>query len=97
MKTLTSTAVWIARLLPVLGMAVLLTACGGGLSETQFAKIENGMTEEQVKALIGDPSKIDTGSAIGISGTSYHYTDGKVNATVAFLNGKVIGKQFQTK
>ena len=85
---------WRSRWLPILALA-LLTACGGGLSEAQFAKIENGMSEEQVKALIGDPTKIESGSAIGISGTSYTYQVGDARATVAFLNGKVIGKQYQ--
>lgn len=85
------------RVLPVLACALLLTACGGGLTQDQFNKVENGMTEEQVKGLIGEPSKIESGSALGISGTAYIYESGDTQATVTFLNGKVMSKAYKGK
>lgn len=97
MSRLTSCIGCTARLLPVLLLSAFLTACGGGLTQDQFNKIETGMTEEQVKALIGSPGKIDGGSALGVSGATYIYKEGKITASVVFVNGKVFGKQFATE
>lgn len=75
------------------------------VTQTNFSKIQTGMSEQEVIAILGEPTKstgmdvdLDIGSIINLgklSGNSMFWqgNDGAV-ITVQFLNGKVRAKAF---
>jgi outer membrane protein assembly factor BamE (lipoprotein component of BamABCDE complex) len=75
---------------------LLLTACSR-LTETNLEKIHNGMTTDEVKAILGDPTDTQTGSLIGISGTTYVYHTPTSDVKITFLNDKVITTEGEFK
>ncbi len=71
-------------------LLLLVVACGSKVSEENYAKIKNGMTLEEVKDVLGDPT--ETPAAIGIGGMSagaYVWKDGDKTITVTMTNDKV--------
>jgi outer membrane biogenesis lipoprotein LolB len=76
---------------------LLLTACSK-LTETNLQKVQNGMTTDQVKAILGAPTSVETSSALGIiSGTTYTYHTGSSDVKISFLNDKVIATEGEFK
>ena len=74
--------------------ALLLTACSSKLTEANLDKINNGMTPDEVKAVLGDPTSSQTGSALGIiSGTTYVYHTDTSDVKITFVNDKVIATE----
>jgi hypothetical protein len=73
----------------------LLPACGKPFNPERFAKIQNGMTEAEVTAILGKPTSIESGSlpVLNITGTEYTYRSGNAHGTIAFVNGKVVLKE----
>lgn len=73
----------------------LLVACGGPFNPKNFSKVENGMTESEVTAILGKPASVNTGSLpiLNITGTEYIYRRGDGRGTIAFVNGKVVFKE----
>ncbi len=66
MKNIYTALVAVAALL-------MVTACSR-LTEVNLQKVHNGMTTAEVKAILGEPTSSQTGSALGIiSGTTYTY------------------------
>jgi outer membrane protein assembly factor BamE (lipoprotein component of BamABCDE complex) len=79
--------------LPLCVFAMMVwVGCAGKLTADNFAKIESGMTEEQVKGVLGQPSKVETASFLGTSGSAWIYQQGASEAQVIFLNGVVFQK-----
>jgi len=77
-------------------MVLFLTVgCGSKLTEANFAKIENGMTREEVVAILGEPADSGSVGFGGLSGGMATWKDdlGTV-ITIQFVNDKVAGKQF---
>jgi hypothetical protein len=74
----------------VLGLTLLLAACGPGLTRDRFDQVKSGMTEAEVRAILGEPQKSESGSFLGISGTAYSYLEGSTKAEIVFVNGKVM-------
>jgi outer membrane protein assembly factor BamE (lipoprotein component of BamABCDE complex) len=68
---------------------ILITACSR-LTEDNLQKVQNGMTTDQVKAILGDPTSSDTGGALGITGTTYVYHTSSSDVKITFVDGKVI-------
>ena len=77
---------------------LLLTACGSkqteALNKESLAKVHEGMSMDEVKAILGDPSETKTGSipappGITASGTTYVYHNGDNILSVSFVDGKV--------
>ena len=88
----------------ILVLALLIAGCGRGISQRNYDKIKDGMTQQQVEAILG-PATIqssDTSSAPGMpvgapSGTPASasvltWQEGSYAIFVIFDNGKVIGK-----
>lgn len=73
---------------------LLLAACSR-VSQENFGKIRDGMTEQEVAALLGSPTESSSTSVLGISGTSSRWTSGDVVITIRFINGKVAMKNFE--
>jgi hypothetical protein len=80
-------------LLTSLLAAVLLSACAR-ITQENFAKIERGMTEQDVIAILGSPTESSSVDVLGISGTAARWAGGDAEITVRFVGGKVALKSF---
>jgi hypothetical protein len=74
--------------------ALLLLGACSKVTQDNFAKIQDGMTEQQVSGILGAPAESSSGSILGVSGTSSIWKDGGTTITVRFVNGKVAMKSF---
>jgi len=88
-------------LTPLLVVALIvtgiLTACSR-LTEDNLQKIHNGMTTADVKAILGEPTNSQTGSALGIiSGTTYIYHTSTSDVKITFVDDKVIATEGEFK
>jgi SmpA/OmlA family protein len=82
-------------LTPFLAVAALfLVAACSRLTEDNLQKVHNGMTTDEVKAILGEPTSSDTSSALGIiSGTTYTYHTSSSDVKITFVNDKVIATE----
>ena len=76
-----------------LAAVVLLAACSK-ITQENFAKIRDGMSEQEVLALLGEPTESSSAGMLGISGTSSRWIGGDAVITIRFVNGKVALKSF---
>ena len=69
---------------------LLVTACSR-LTEANLQKIHNGMTPDEVKTILGEPtdSQTKTMPILG-SSTVYTYHTGASNVAITFINDQVI-------
>ncbi len=74
--------------------AVLLLAACSKVTQENFSKIQDGMSEQEVLKLLGEPTDSSSAQIIGISGTSSKWVAGDTVITVQFVNGKVALKSF---
>jgi hypothetical protein len=74
--------------------AVLLLAACSKVTQENFARIQSGMSEQEVAAVLGSPSESSSSSVLGISGTASKWTGGDAVITIRFINGKVALKSF---
>jgi hypothetical protein len=72
---------------------VLLAACSR-ITQDNFGKVQDGMTEQEVAAILGAPSQTSSASVLGISGTTSTWRAGEATITIRFVNGKVAMKSF---
>ena len=81
----------------LLFIAVAALAACSKLTQDNLEKIHNGMTTDEVKAILGDPTSSSSGSFLGQSGTEYVYHTDKSDVKIDFVNDKVIatGGSFQ--
>jgi hypothetical protein len=84
----------ICRLLAAAALALAIAGCGSKINEENFARIEDGMTEQQVIDLLGTPTESSSMGALGVSGSAAVWMDGEARISVQFVNGKVRLKQF---
>ncbi len=82
------------NLRPLAVAALLLIAACSKVTQENFARVQDGMGEQEVAALLGSPAESSTTSVLGISGTSSKWTSGDAVITVRFINGKVAMKNF---
>lgn len=77
------------RTLLLFAAIVALAACSK-LTQDNLSKVHNGMTTDEVKALLGEPTSSSSGSFLGQSGTEYLYHTDKSDVKIDFANDKVI-------
>lgn len=77
----------------VLAAAILLAACSK-VTQENFSRIQDGMSEKEVRGLLGEPTESSSAAVLGVSGTSSRWVDGETVITVRFVNGKVALKSF---
>jgi hypothetical protein len=82
----------------VLAVAVLfalgLLACGASrITSENFVKIQTGMTQAEVQAILGKPTESSGFDVAGFSGATSTWRGGGVTITVQFVNGKVVAKE----
>jgi hypothetical protein len=76
-----------------LALALAVAACSK-VNQENFAKVRDGMSEQEVHALLGSPTESSSVSVLGISGTSSKWVTKDAVVTVQFVNGKVRLKSF---
>ena len=79
-------------LMAVLAAAVLASCAK--ITQDNFAKIHEGMTEQEVIALLGEPTEANSVNVLGVSGTSARWAGNDAEITIRFVNGKVALKRF---
>jgi outer membrane protein assembly factor BamE (lipoprotein component of BamABCDE complex) len=81
------------RALFILTAVIALVGCSK-LTEDNLEKVHNGMTTDDVKSILGEPTSSQTGNALGIiSGTTYIYHTDKSDVKITFVNDKVIATE----
>ena len=78
----------------MLVLALALAACSK-VNEENFAKVRDGMSEQEVHALLGSPTESSSVSVLGISGTSSRWVTKDAVVTIQFVNGKARVKSFE--
>jgi hypothetical protein len=73
---------------------LLLAACSK-VTQENYAKIHSGMTEQEVAAILGNPTESTSSSLLGISGTNSKWVGGGAEITIRFVGGKVLTRDFQ--
>lgn len=84
----------VSRVTAILLLLLVLGSCGSKVNESNYAKIEIDMTEEQVKSLLGAPTESSGINVGGLSGSSSKWVGKDGTVSVQFLNGKVKAKAF---
>jgi len=74
--------------------ALLLVAACSKVTQENFAKVQDGMSEQGVRALLGEPTESSSAQILGVSGTSSRWVAGETVITIRFVNGKVAVKSF---
>ena len=80
---------WILALL----VALAIAACSK-VTQENFAKIQEGMSEQEVISLLGEPTESNSVNVLGVSGTASRWQSGDAVINVRFVNGKVALKRF---
>ncbi|HXM82129.1 MAG TPA: outer membrane protein assembly factor BamE [Burkholderiales bacterium] len=75
-------------------VALLLLAACSKVTQENFAKIQEGMSEQQVIALLGAPTESNSVNVLGVSGTASRWVSRDAVITVRFVNGKVALRSF---
>ena len=81
------------RIAVAVALLALAAACSK-VSQENFAKIQNGMTEQEVSAILGSPSESTSRDVLGITGTLSRWVSGDAVITIRFVGGKVATKSF---
>jgi hypothetical protein len=75
---------------------MLLGACSK-VTQENFAKIQDGMDEREVLALLGKPGETSNITLLGLSGASSKWVADEGTISVQFVNGKVRAKSFERR
>ena len=78
-------------------VAALLVAACSKVTQENFARVQDGMSEEAVRAILGTPTESNSVSVLGVSGTVSRWVSGDAVITVRFVNGKAALKAFEKK
>ena len=78
----------------ILLAALLLLGCSK-VTPDNFEKIQEGMSEQEVRAVLGDPTESNSVTVLGVSGTASRWTGRDAEIIVRFINGKAALKTFE--
>lgn len=82
---------------------IIVNACSlGKLNARNFAEIQEGMTQAEVIAILGEPDQVNAANlssigGIGLSGTRMQWNSLYANANIIFVDGKVKFSNFNTR
>lgn len=85
------------RTILLTSVVLVLAACASKLTEANLQKIHTGMTTDEVKAILGEPTTKESGSMLGISGTTYTYHTDTSDVKITFVNDKVMTTEGEFK
>jgi hypothetical protein len=74
-------------------LVLCLVACGSRLNQENFDNIHEGMSQKEVREILGEPVDASGRSVLGLSGGEAVWKDDKTTITVHFLNDKVVSKR----
>lgn len=74
-------------------LLLCLAACGSRLTQENFEKVREGMSQQEVRQILGEPADASGASLLGLSSGEAVWKDDKTTITVHFLNDKVVSKQ----
>jgi hypothetical protein len=75
-------------------IAALAIAACSKVTQENYLKVQEGMSEEEVIALLGRPTESNSVNILGVSGTASRWVGRDAVITVRFVNGKVAFKSF---
>jgi hypothetical protein len=78
----------------IFSLAAVQFGCDGRISQKSFQKIENGMTEDEVTKILGEPTESASLGVGGFSGTTSTWKGEGGTIAIQFMNGKVAMKTF---
>jgi hypothetical protein len=81
------------RCLIALLLALLIAGCSK-ITQENFLKIQEGMSEQEVISLLGTPTESQSVNILGVSGTASRWVGKDAAIAVRFVNGKVAVKRF---
>lgn len=84
------------RSLLLVGAALLLSGCAK-LTRENYEKIESGMTKQQVIALLGEPTQVESAGLMGLSGAALLWQDSEISVSVTLVNDKVVLKNLSKR
>jgi len=76
-------------------VALLLLAGCSKITQENFAKVQDGMSEPEVTALLGPATSTSTVQVLGIAGTHSTWEKGNAVVSIRFVNGKVATKSYR--
>ena len=82
------------RLRPLAFAAAVLIAACSKVTQENFARIQEGMSEQEVTGLLGSPTESNSINVLGVSGTASRWAGRDAVISVSFVNGKVALKSF---
>lgn len=82
------------QLLGLLAAVVLLAGCQSPVSQANYDRIEQGMAQSEVIALLGEPDDFSAFEIGGVSGASASWTGRRGTISVQFFNHRVQAKGF---
>ncbi len=74
----------------------VLSSCGSKLNPDSFALVKTGMTEEEVKDLLGKPDEVESGELLGLTSSTFTYDNDGGYAQIWFINGNVSRKHYRS-
>jgi hypothetical protein len=74
-------------------LSLSIAACSK-LTQENFSKIQEGMSEQEVVALLGSPTESNSVTLLGVSGTASRWVGRDAVITVRFVNGQVALKTY---
>ncbi len=77
-------------------VTLLFTACSK-LTSDNLQKVHNGMTTDEVKAILGTPTDVQTQGALGLSSMTYTYHTSSADVKIVFINDKVMAREGEFK
>jgi outer membrane protein assembly factor BamE (lipoprotein component of BamABCDE complex) len=76
----------------VLGVICFTFVACSKLNNQNLDKVKTGMKKAEVEAILGRPNRSESGSVLGIEGTTYYYKSGNSEVQVVFVNDSVMSK-----
>ena len=80
--------------LVVTALVLLVTACSQ-VTEENFSRIQEGMSESEVIAILGTPTESNSVAILGVSGATSRWISRDAVVAVHFVNGKVALKTWE--
>ncbi|MBI4831505.1 MAG: outer membrane protein assembly factor BamE [Candidatus Lindowbacteria bacterium] len=81
----------LVALVLILSVAI---ACRPRVTQASFDKVKIGMSEDEVKKILGPPTETSSIAIGGFSGAALTWTGKEGTIAIQFLNGKAQAKEF---
>jgi len=85
------------RTILLLTTVLVLTACASKLTQENLQKVHSGMTIDEVKAILGNPTDSQSADMLGFKSTSFTYHTKTADVKIVFLNDKVMSTEGEFK